>query len=221
MQLAGSRSWRIDVSDSQLLDHAMFVRDVVRLPVPPSPEVPPPTGIATSDRTDVLSDADRPRAGQQWLWWWRRLVAYELTQRSLRDPGEDIRTRMQRRLVEHQRTFDPPAFDTLQRWPELRAATTATVDDARERQRTVNRPARAHKEHFDWTLNRDVAEAVITDYGVRPDQINALVLMIDAPTAWFHLPSPGVVICSTGLTTDHPAARAMLRQTVVSGLTGK
>lgn len=53
---------------------------------------------------------------------------------------------------------------------------------------------------------------------MRPDQIAATIILLDLPTAWFHVVQPGNVMCTTANTADPQLARDALRRAKLSGL---
>ncbi len=211
MQLAGSPSWRLSLDNPQTLDIALFVRDSVGLVAPPRPEVPPAFAARVSDHTAVLTDPARIQAGEQWLEWWGRLIAYEITPRP--DPGADMR----QRLTDYQRVMDPPDFDSLADLPALRTAVT-TIFSAAAGWLSVTRRQATDRLHLDHALVRDVVADVIAEHGVRPDQLDAAIIVLEVAGAWSHLAGPGAMFCSANTFSDPVSARAVLREALVTSL---
>jgi hypothetical protein len=211
MQVAGSPSWRLSLDSPQTLDIALFVRDSVGLVAPPSDEVPPVLAARVSDYTAVLTDAARIEAGAQWLEWWRRLTAYEIARRPSPLTDEDMR----QRLDEHQRVMDPPDFESLADLPALRTAAAAIFGTAAGRLSATRRHATGHLDH---ALVQGVAQEIIAERGVRPDQLDAAIIALDVAGAWSHLAGPGVMFCSSKTYSDPVSGRALLREAFVTSL---
>jgi hypothetical protein len=217
MRVKGSASWRLSLDNPQSLDIALFVRDSVGLVAPPSPEVPPLLALRTSDHTAVLTDAARIEAGGQWLGWWRRLIAFEISPRPSPGSDEEWVAQSRRSLDEYQRVMDPPDFDSMADLPALRTAAATTFNAATGWLSATRRPA-TRPPLLDQTLLRDVVQEVIAAHGVSPDRLDAAVLVLDVAGAWQYLARPGAVFCSTSTFNDPVAVRSLLREAFVSGL---
>ncbi|HEX4787476.1 MAG TPA: hypothetical protein VH372_03375 [Actinospica sp.] len=220
MQRLGSPSWRLSVTaNPHTIAVALFVRESLDLPVPPSPYTPPRCGERIPHREVDFSDAARQEAGRQWLAWWCQLVDVEFLLHPPIPPAGDEHALARRQLAELQRVFDPPAFEALSASPALRTAVLATFDDARGHGSAPEARQRRHVEaRFDRQLTRDLVAALIAEHGVSPDRLNASLLLIDAPVHWHHITRPGAAICSTAITTDPSAAESLLRAVFTSGL---
>jgi hypothetical protein len=213
MRLSGSASWRLSSNSPQSLDIALFVRDSVGLVPPPSPEVPPALTTRTSDHTAVLTDAARIEAGEQWLDWWRQLIAHESAPRPSSADDEEMVAQGRRRIAAYQRIMDPPDFESMADLPALRTAVAATFFAASGWLSATRRSA-----GVDHTMVREVAEEVIAAHGVSPDRVDATVHVLHVTGAWSYVARPGVVFCSVGVANDPVAGRALLREAFVSGL---
>jgi hypothetical protein len=196
MHAAAAGSWRMTVSDSPLLDHALLVRSTAGVLVT-ADDVPPGGG----QRIDLAGD---------WLAWWRRLIDFELRPPAA-DP--DVRTRMRRRVAEHQRIYDPPGFTSLAEWPELQVAAAATVDNV-----GMRASDRGSNSRFDWTSTRDAVDEVLAERHARPDEIDAKILFVKRPDRWWALVRPGAAICSAGVVDDPITARRLQKAVVSSSL---
>ena len=217
MQLVGSPSWRLSLDNPQTLDIALFVRDSVGLVPPPSDEVPPVLAVRISDHTAVLTDAARIEAGEQWLGWWRRLIAHEIAPRPGPAADDELAAQWRQRLDEYQRVMDPPDFDSLADLPALRTAVATTFGAASGWLSATRRPATGPL-HPDQSLVQDVAQEVIAEHGVSPDQLDAAIAVLDVADTWSYLAGPGVMFCSANVIRDPATARALLREAFVSSL---
>lgn len=220
MQRSGSPSWRLSVNDSpQAISFALFVREALDLPVPSSPDTPPLRVAGKSHLEVGLSAAGRREAGEQWPAWWRRLVDVEFRTHKPMPPDGDMPTLMRERMADRQRVFDPPAFPELSDSPALQTAVLATFGEEFARRRAAGKGEQRRGERgFDWALIRDVADALLAEYAISPDRLDASVLMIDVPGHWYRIPQPGNAICSFELAADASAARSLIRAAFVSGL---
>lgn len=212
MHRAGSPSWRLSVNDSpQTTSFALFVREALDLPVPPSPDTPPRRGSGKAYCEVDLSAAERQLAGEQWLAWWRRLVEVDFRTHAPMPTEGDAHALIRARVAEREQVFDPPTFAALSDSPALRTAAIAAFKD-------FTRQSPRGRRGFDATLTRDVADALIAELDISPDRLDASVLTIDVPGNWYRIPRPGTAICSLDLATDAQAAQRLLRAVFVSGL---
>lgn len=219
MHRAGSPSWRLSVNDSpQTTSFALFVREALDLPVPPSPDTPPRRAAGKTHREVDLSAAERREAGEQWLAWWRRLVDVDFRTHAPVPTGGDIRVLIHARMAEKQEVFDPPDFAALSDSPALQTAALAAFEDFTRQNDTHERRNSRGRRGFDAKLTHDVTEALIAELTISPDRLDASVLTIDVPGHWFRIPGPGTAICSLELATDAQAAEKLLRAVFVSGL---
>lgn len=219
MRRLGSPSWRLSVhAESSAIGFALFLRDCLDLPIPPSPDAPP-RDERIARRVAQLPETARQEAGPQWLVWWRRLVETEFRVHAPIPFDVDPNALARERIGERQKVYDPPTFDALTASPALRTAALAVFDGPpgptpfaeADRHRGAGR-------QFAWELTRDVAEALVLEHGVSPDRIDAAVLLIDVPGLWHHIPRPGAAVCTSGTAADPAAAESLLRAVFTSGL---
>jgi hypothetical protein len=207
------------VNDSpQTTSFALFVREALDLPVPPSPDTPPRRNAGKAHREVDLSASERQEAGEQWLAWWRRLVDVDFRTHAPMPTEGDIPALIRARVTERETVFDPPAFSALSDSPALQTAVVAAFEDFRQSNSSDKRVHTRGQRGFDATLPRDVAEALIAELNISPDRLDASVLTIDVPGHWSHIPGPGTAICSLDLATDPEAAKRLLRAVFASGL---
>jgi hypothetical protein len=218
MQHRQGSSWRLNVNDSQLLNYAVFVRQAARLSVPESREFPPSLGGPPQGQETTLGVGNATAVGQQWMEWWRRLVLFELSHQAVMNSAPVDRSLVQQRLEDYGQVFDPPTFKSVREWPELHLAVIATVDYSLKARRQTSNADRSTSQLFDWNLASEIAETIMTEQQVRPDQVTATVLTVDYPAPWAHVPAPGTLICTTGLTANEESSRAALSQTFRSAL---
>ena len=214
MRLDGAPSWRLSLDNPQGLHIALFVRDAVGLVTPPSHGVPPMLAAEIPDHTAALADTGRAEAGGQWLAWWHRLVTHEIAPHYSPAVDEDA---WRRRAAEYQRVVDPPDFESLAGLPALRTAVVATFGAAREWSNALKRRV-AGSPPFEHSLVRDVAQEIITERGVSPDELDAAVMVLDVAGAWSYLAGPGAMCCSATTLGDPATARALFREAFVSAL---
>ncbi|MCP2335838.1 hypothetical protein [Actinomadura rupiterrae] len=194
MRFAGGESWRL-AEDVERLPHvALFLRDVLRLPVEGGPLVPPPLALTVPDLSDRWADPDGAAAG--WTRWWRAIVAEADLTSQVRD------------------ALDPPYWSSLDGLPALRDAVVAVSDEAlrfssRVREDVLSddgppRPA------LPWQMVRDAAEDVAAD-GVPMDELDVSVGVLRVRGPWWRIVRPGRLLCSADLAQDADTAREALR----------
>lgn len=219
MHRAGSPSWRLSVNDSpQTTSFALFVREALDLPVPPSPDTPPRRGSGKAYCEVDLSAAERQLAGEQWLAWWRRLVEVDFRTHAPMPTEGDVHALIRARVAEREQVFDPPTFAALSESPALRTAVLAIFEKEFVRRATDERRYVRGQRGFDWALTRDVTDELIAEFAVSPDRLDASVMIIDVPGHWYRIPRPGTAVCSLELTADAQASKRLLREVFVSGL---
>jgi hypothetical protein len=208
MQLDGSPSWRLSLDDPEDAHTALFVRDAVGLVPPPSPEVPPKLAAEIPGHAAVLTNAERTEAGEQWLEWWRSLVAHQITPHPSPASAEY--------LDAYQLVMDPPDYESLAGFPALRTAAIATLGATRRWWHTTRRKA-GPRLAVSAPVS-DIAQEVIAEYGVSPDQLDAAVIVLAVTGAWSYVAGPGAVFCSTSMLNDPKNSRALLREAFVTSL---
>jgi hypothetical protein len=219
MQVVGRPSWRFGSGNGQCshLVAALFARDSAGLAVPPSSDVPPslaaewlagapPSGLA------AVTAADLAAAAEQWLQWWRALLAHTVAREGSRpaagaDPTEVVAWLVSRDAA----VFDPPEFGSLATTTELRTVVRAT-------HQAQPRPPRDRAGSFDYQLIRSVAERIAADFGAQIDAIDARAHVLDVQGSWWCVVGPGCVLCSPAATTDPAAAAELLSAVFASRL---
>ena len=175
MRTAGSRSWRLEVSDSDLAVMALFVRDAVGLE-PSSAVLPPALDSPVADLRDILSDRDRADASVQWLSWWAQILDVEF------DALAAIRA-----------VSDPPEFTVLAHAPQLQAAVRANFDDASRWRRL--RTARLEAA-LEWDAIKQAVDDVAFDRQVPVHACSGTVVVLPVAGQWWRRIAPGQVLCS-------------------------
>jgi hypothetical protein len=196
MRTAGLTSWRLDVSDSDLAEMALFVRDAVGLTVPSTAGVPPALDSPVADRRNVLSDRDRAEASAQWQPWWQQILELEFGLKSSlhRPPAEG---RGPDALAEIGTVGDVPDLTALAHVPQLRAAVQASFEDvSRWRQRRM--PQRGAP--FEGDVVRQAVDNVAFDRQVPVNTLSGALLVLPVVGLWWQRIAPGQVLCSQAAT---------------------
>jgi hypothetical protein len=218
MRRQGSGSWQFGHGDMGYLHTALFVRDVARLPVPSSADVPPRLAGDLPDHPDVLPSGE-PEAGQQWLLWWRRLVGQavrEENQRVAHQPGPDVQDQLRQRFAGREDVFDPPDFGSLAGMQPLQAAASAAF--AMWDQWSASQPpGLPEPQRFAWPLVREAAESTAAEFGIPVSDLHAYAHVLDVTGRWSYVAGPGCALCSTAVARDPSAARQLLRDVFSSG----
>jgi hypothetical protein len=189
----------LDLSDSDLMDTALFVRDAAGLLAPGSLELPPALEGPLVDHRRVLSERDRATASMQWGGWWRRIVEVEFGAR--RPLGRSSAGQLGPAVIADLRAVsDPPEFTALAHVPELRAAARASFDDAVrwQRRRDVSR----YEAVMEWPMVAQAVEDVAFDRRVPVDVLSAAIMVLPVAGAWWRGVGPGQMLCS-----EHAARR--------------
>ena len=142
VRTAGSQSWRLEVSDSDLAVMALFVRDAVGLE-PAAAVSPPALDSPVVDLRGILSDRDRADASVQWGSWWAQILDMEFAR------GIDA-------LASLRAVSDPPEFTALAHASQLRAAVRASFEDA-------SRWRRLRTARLEAALEWDVLKQAVDD----------------------------------------------------------
>jgi hypothetical protein len=220
MHVRGRPSWRFGSGNGQCSDllDALFARDSARLPVPPSPDIPPPLAAEwlsgeMAPGLSALAAADLAAAAGQWRAGWRRLLAVKVSLVDSRPtPGADTATTMAAaQSLYGSEVFDPPDFDSLAAAPELQAVVRAT-------QQALPRRPRDRSGSFDYHPIRSIAEQTAATFGVSIDVLDARAHVLDVQGSWWHVAGPGCVLCSPAATTDPAAAAELLSAAFASRL---
>lgn len=205
MKRDGKPSWRFASQRSQTLHALLFIRDVLRLHVDGVEGTPPLVEVEAE--IAAMNASDRADAAQQWPSWWHTIVAWEAKQAApLED--EDIRERLQRMAAEAAQIIDPPSWASLSDRPALRVAAQRCFDEGlRWRRPSTRRDSTG----LPWQLVQEVADALIQELDISPDALKGCALLLDVNGLWWHLESPGVVLCSTAVAEDRETSVAVLR----------
>jgi hypothetical protein len=216
MHRLGSRSWQFGHGDMGYLHTALFVRDAVRLPVPPSAGVPPRLTGDVPDCGGVLPPGERDEAARQWAAWWHRLVGQavrEARQRTAPLPAgtapDDFEAVIRHRFAGRHDVFDPPDFGSLAGTPGLRSAATAALELSRRW--SQSQPDRTGgPEMFAMQLVRDAAQSTAAELGVPVGELSGYAHVLDVQGVWSYLAGPGCALCSVAAARDPVAASRLL-----------
>lgn len=108
-----------------------------------------------------------------------------------------------------------PDFAALAGSPELQRAVAALHDEAR---RWPGRADGDRQPDSRYELTRTIAEETIARYGVSPDRVNGIVLVILVDGVWWRPVEPGAVVCSAAAFKDSRTTAELLREAFESGL---
>ncbi len=239
MRFSNAPSWRLEVGGAQVLDMALFLRDVAQLIVPqvedaPSGQVARPAGdagaVPASGPARYPLDADdRRTVGADWLRWWRELVRFEVTPEpahdtesapesaasAARSPG----ARWRRRQARRESVFDPPTFAALEPWPHLRRLAAVGFTDARDWSNEGSQASAGTSSAalVSWDLISEVATTTMNDHHLTPDQIRGKLIVLNVSDDWSHRPRSGIALCSLSVARDPAAVSALLRDVLAPG----
>jgi hypothetical protein len=218
MKVAGSASWSMSETVPEPLHVALYVRDALRLPVPPEDGVPP-LADPVPDRRAVLPDAGRLEAAQQWGSWWEALVGAEV-RRADPEPAGALEVWAREYVADLERAGAAPDHLALADRPALRTAAVALSTEAHRWASSVTEAVERREAGFPWELVKDEAEAVASEHGVDVGAVRGTVLVLAVSGLWWREVEPGHVLCSQGVRADRSAARAVLRRAFASRLGG-
>jgi hypothetical protein len=223
MHREGSASWRFGHGDMGYLHTALFVRDAARLPVGPSPDIPPPLTGDVPDDADVLPPGERTAAGQQWVVWWRRLVgqaAREARQSATALPAgtdpDDFEAIIRHRFSGQDEVFDPPDFESLAGLQSLQTAAVSAFGLWGRWSHSQGDDGEA-PEKFAWSVVRNTAETTAAELGIPVGDLNGYAHVLDVEGLWSYLVAPGCALCSAEVARDPQAAAGLLREIFSSG----
>lgn len=204
MEVLGPSSWRFEESArDDLLHLALFVRDAAGIPVPPGPAVPPRLAGAVPDHHDLLGEDERQTAGRQWDTWWTDLLVVQ---------GQWA---VQAQGMRRERAGCPPDFAALADRPALHRVVVECWPQARHWLAPRRDQSRGC---FDDQIVRQIAEDVAFDHAVDVGAVRGRAVVLDVEGSWWHVLSPGTVVCSTAATSDPETAQLVLRRAYESGL---
>lgn len=211
MDVVGAPSWRFEESArDDLLHLALFVRDAVGIPVAPGPAAPPRLAGSVPDHRDLLGEDERQAAGRQWDSWWTDVLGVQGQSHEALD-ADAVRAQGLRR----ERVGCPPDFAALADRPALHRAVADCWPQARH---WLARRSDRSRGCFDDRLVRQIAEDVAFDHSVDVGAVRGRAVVLDVEGSWWHVLSPGAVVCSTAATADHETAQLVLRRAFESGL---
>lgn len=206
MQVSAHESWRFAVGIEQLPNAALFVRDALRLEVPPGPGIPPHVTGPLPVAGKVYTTQERRQAGLSWPGWWHQILAYEVGMSQPSDQA-DRRARLGR-LAED--VGVPPDFNALSDRPALQDAVRAAFADgcrwAGEVRRNWLPP---EEELFGWEITRAAAEEVAAHRSVPLGALQASVMVLMVEGVWWERFAPGAVLCSPTAAQDPADAHAI------------
>jgi hypothetical protein len=218
MHREGSASWRFGHGDMGYLHTALFVRDAARLPVSPSPDIPPPLAGDVPDYADVLPSGQRTAAGQHWVVWWRRLVgqaAHEARQSATALPADtdpdDFEAIIRHRFGGQKEVFDPPDFESLVGLPSLQTAAISTFGPWGRWSHGQGNDGEG-LEKFAWPVVRNAAETTAAELGIPIGELAGYAHVLDVEGMWSYLAAPGCALCSAAVACDPQAAAGLLRE---------
>jgi hypothetical protein len=215
MRLAGSKSWRVSISNDQAPHVCLYVRDAFDL-VPVGPDVPPKLKDLTRATENELTPAEKGDLSSAWLHWWRRLTrvvgAAQLGQ------GHESMSRneyREARIAARQSVMDPfEGFASLTSYPSLQRAAQQTWKDAVAWTNIHTTESSRHGSQ----IPRTVAERVIEENEVSPERVNASVVVLSVQGQWAHLTAPGMLLCSKETFFDDSLFAIELQRAFESGL---
>ncbi|MCK9897043.1 hypothetical protein [Frankia sp. AgB32] len=239
MRLSNVPSWRLEVGGAQVLDMALFLRDVAQLIVPQAEDAP--SGQVARSAGDAgavpasgpagypLNADDRRTVGADWLRWWRELVRFEADPEPTHDPesvpesaasaARSPGARWRRRQARQENVFDPPTFAALEPWPHLRRLAALGFTDARDWSNQASQaPAGTNSPALvSWDLINEVVAATMSDHHLAPDQIHGKLIVLNVTDDWSHRPRPGIALCSLSVAHDPATVSTLLRDTLAPG----
>lgn len=201
-----------------MLHLAIFVRDHAGLLTPDDADLPPrlSTAAAMLTSSDPGNTGPRRLAGQQWVAWWRDLVA-AASQPQSRPPDIELRDWARDVADRRQALYDPPEFAALADRPQLRSAVENSFAAAQQWER-VRRNGRTGRPAFEWATMRDVATEVARDHAVPLNAVDARAVVLDVEGQWWQVAALGFVLVSRSACADDDTARRVLRTAFVSAL---
>lgn len=159
-----------------------------------------------------LTAKEQTEAAEQWLRWWRALVDLET-----RLQGGYATAAQRAWRAELDLPFDDvgtwPAFEGLADRPALAKAVAVTRPAAEQWLATAGRRSRAEEQQpaRHWAMAKRLADAVIAEHQLSPDEVRAVVLELEVPGEWYLRTSPGVVLAARDAFRSEATAGAILR----------
>ena len=225
VRIAGSKSWRFEHDDLDILRRALFVRDAAMLSVAASVEVPPRLSGDVPMTTAVVSEGDRAVAARQWLLWWRHMldqVAQEFIARKAEDPSDgledprDVMARLEARTRWRHEVCDPPGFAGISAWPELQSAAVGTYSAHQAWSPGTSRWSAAEPRLFAWQIVRDAVQDAAASLDLPVSEMDAVAHVVPVEGEWSYIAGPGCGVCSVAVALDPAAASYLLRKLFIS-----
>lgn len=229
MQFVGKPSWGFSAHLANTLHVPLYVRDALRLPADTALDVPPRLAGMVPDRSELLSDQESAEAGEQWLSWWRALLAIEARARAqalsvatgrvtLEQLSQSLAHRYFHELSAAGAQRD--AYAGLADRQALQRAAVLLSDDATEWFREQERAYRDRRPRssFDRHVIATVAEQVAHDRNVTIDQIHGAGIVVLVQGSWWLHAVTGVALYSPDAAHDQDQASALLREVFEGGL---
>ena len=212
MQRSGRSSWRLVTDIDAEASTALYVGQLLKLPVATSP-IPWPLRLLGADILPKPAPAQVEDAiAMAWRRWWESIVASW-------SPAGSSATAPSARISEPVHAFEqnqatPPAAREIGRSILIAAKQEA---DAWFEAQVQALPRPRHK-LLDIAVIRDAASAVLDYTGVSPDRIRATIafLLTAEPTWW--VVAPGVVAASVSVVDDTELVRRLLSEIFYSSV---
>lgn len=201
MRQACTPSWRFAHDIDHSLHFALYLRESLSLEIKHDEAVPSRLAGEIPDHSEFFD----PVATDQWLTWWRAVMALQSSAQLLPPSNEtDQRTRRGQHAAQRPLVFDLPEWASLADSPALQSAARDLWVESYE----WFGPARenylppASRDVFPWELVRDGAERAATDHDVKPGAINGCAQVLIVEGCWWRLVSPGAALCSIAAARD-------------------
>jgi hypothetical protein len=223
VRFAGSKSWRFEHDDLDVLRRALFVRDAAMLPVAASEEIPPRLTGDVPASSDVVPEGDRAAAAEQWLLWWRLMLdqaVREFGTRKAEDPSDDMMARLQARTSWRHEVCGPPDFAGISAWPELQSAAVGTHSAHHAWALRGSRSSASEDRLFAWQVVNDAVHDAAASLGMPVSEMDAVAHVVPVKGEWSYIAGPGCGVCSVDLALDPVAAGDLLRKLFVSAFPG-
>lgn len=212
-------SMALGVEENPLLLHfALYVRDVYSLLVPGDIENPPRLRGSFSGRSNEILDSERRVVSEQWLRWWKELVAkVGATHVALLKFSTSGKNVLWTNGISRSEEIDFPNFESLRAMPELRRVVISIADEgsqweiARVR-RVTSDPIELEHRALEREIFRSVVESFSPPGSVRLGSVRAAILLLDVDGEWAYSPSTDVVVCSREFLRDKPRFGSLLAE---------
>ena len=202
------------MSDSDLAEMALFVRDAVGLIEPAAADPPPALTGPVADLSGVLNDRDRADASAQWVSWWQQILEVEFGVK--RVPSRPAVGRRASEVVAAVRTVsDPPEFTALAHVPQLREAARASFDD-------VSRWQRRRVSRLEAGSGGDVVKQAVDDVAfdreVPVEALSGALVVLPVAGLWWRRIAPGQALCSEAAMSSPQTSYQVVYEVFASSL---